>query len=79
MLLPEGSHRTILLVMVHFLRGSPELQDVPRVERDGVVFSQAGPAVGSGPFVAGVELVRTHFIQAQLGFVTTKLHWCHDL
>lgn len=27
--------------------------------------SKAGPAVGSGPFVAGVELVRTHFIQAR--------------
>lgn len=33
---------------------------------DGPMTSRlkAGPAVGSGPFVAGVELVRTHFIQA---------------
>lgn len=28
---------------------------------------QAGPAVGLGPFVAGIELVRTHFIQARSG------------
>ena len=30
-------------------------------------FLQAGPAVGLGPFVAGIELVRTHFIQARSG------------
>lgn len=41
-------------------------------------FLQAGPAVGLGPFVAGIELVRTHFIQARSGKNDTTIlrhHW----
>ena len=43
---------------------------------------QAGPAVGLGPFVAGIELVRTHFIQARSGKNGTTIlrqNWMPEL
>ena len=32
---------------------------------------KAGPAIGSGPFVAGVEVVRTRFVQVRTNWTKT--------